>query len=132
MSMQDTIADMLTRIRNAIMVKKPSVSVPYSTLKEAIVKILSEEGFIESFEVVDLGNNKKEINVVLKYFAGKSVIEELKRVSVPSLRVYKSAVEIPKVQNGLGIAIISTSKGVMTDAKARELNLGGEVLCYVS
>jgi len=131
MSMQDTIADMLTRIRNAKAVNKKDVSMPLSKLKVAIAKVLRDEGYIESYEEVE-DNGRKLLNIALKYFQGKSVIDTIDRVSKSGLRVYRSKDDLPKVMDGLGIAIISTSKGVMTDRAARALGEGGEVLCYVS
>lgn len=126
----DPIADYLTRIRNAILRKYPTVEVPASNMKKAITKILKEEGYIEDFEVID---DKKQgiIKITLKYEDGVSAISGLERISKPGLRHYSTAEKLPKVLNGLGIAIISTSKGVMTDSKARSENVGGEVLCYI-
>ncbi len=126
----DPIADYLTRIRNAILRKYPTVEVPASNMKKAITKILKEEGYIEDYEVMD---DKKQgiIKITLKYEDGVSAISGLERISKPGLRHYSTAEKLPKVLNGLGIAIISTSKGVMTDAKARSENVGGEVLCYI-
>lgn len=126
----DSIADMLTRIRNALKAKHETVSVPASKEKMEIARILLEEGYITSYEVVDAGNFKN-INIVLKYDEQGSVIQGLKRISKPGLRIYAQKDKIPYVISGLGIAIISTNKGVMTDKKARELNVGGEVLAYV-
>ena len=127
----DPIADMLTRIRNAQTVKKTSVSVPASAMKRAIAEILKEEGFIADFEEKSEGSIKN-IVITLKYGPrGEKVISGLKRISTPGLRVYANASELPRVLNGLGIAIISTSKGVMTDKSARNQNIGGEVLAYV-
>ncbi len=126
----DPIADYLTRIRNAIERKKEKVEIPGSNLKREITKILKEEGYIEDYEFID--NNKQGIiRIVLKYVDEESAITGLERVSKPGRRVYSSSRRLPKVLNGLGIAIISTSKGIMTDKKAREKNLGGEVLCYI-
>jgi len=130
MSMQDPIADMLTRIRNAYAVYKPSVSIPASNSKKAIAKVLEDEGYINGFSVSE--TKKPEITIELKYFEGKPVIESLKRVSKPGLKVYKPVNELPTVNGGLGVVIVSTSKGIMTDKTARENNLGGEVLCFVS
>ena len=129
--MQDPISDMLTRIRNAQMVNFKSVSMPYSNSKRAICKVLEDEGYIQSFEIKDDDSTKPELLVYLKYFDGKPVIEKLQRVSRPGLRIYKGANEIEKVNNGLGIAIVSTSKGVITDRTARRMQIGGEVMCTV-
>lgn len=131
MSMTDPIADMLTRIRNAQAAKKIDVSMPSSTLKEAIAGVLKAEGYINDFSAQTNGQ-KKSLTIVLKYYQGKPVIDKLKRASRPGLRVYRGKSEIPKVQAGLGIAIVSTSNGVMTDRAARSAGHGGEVLCYVS
>ena len=130
MSMSDPIADMLTRIRNAQMVEKPSVTLPASKLKTAIAKVLKDEGYIEDFAVRGEGG-KPELEIALKYYAGKPVIEKIERVSRPGLRIYKGRHDIPRVMNGLGVAIVSTSRGVMTDRRARETGVGGEVLCVV-
>ena len=130
MSMQDPISDMLTRIRNAQLRNKIEVSIPWSKIKEAIAKVLHEEGYIANYSVSGEGVAKVVV-VELKYFEGRGVIEMIKRVSRPSLRVYKGVAELPKVRNGLGEAIISTAKGVMTARQAKSVNLGGEVLCYV-
>lgn len=130
MTMTDPIADMLTRIRNAIMVKANEVSIPSSNMKVEIAKILKEEGYINNFKVED-DNKQGILKLSLKYYKGKSVISGLERVSKPGRRVYCGADEIPRVMNGLGIAIISTSKGILTDKKCRELRVGGEVLCYI-
>ena len=132
MTMQDGISDMLTRIRNAQSAKKKAVSMPASTLKTAIAKVLQEEGYIESYSMEDLPNNKKTLHIELKYFKGKAVIEEISRVSKPSLRIYHAVGDLPQVRGGLGIAIVSTSEGVMTARAARQRNQGGEVLCYVA
>lgn len=131
MSMSDPIADMLTRIRNAQQVNKNSVSMPSSKVKVAIANVLKEEGYIESFGVKEEGG-KAELNIALKYYVGRPVIERLERVSRPGLRIYKGRDELPSVMNGLGIAIVSTPKGVMTDRKARATGVGGEVICYVA
>ena len=131
MQITDPVADMLTRIRNANTAKHESVDVPASNLKKAIAKILLDEGYIKSYEVVEDGT-QGVIRIQLKYLAGKEkVISGLRRVSKPGLRVYAGADELPKVLKGLGIAIVSTSKGVMTDKKARSLHVGGEVLAFV-
>ena len=131
MSMSDPIADMLTRIRNAQMVEKTSVAMPASKLKVAIAQVLKDEGYIESFAVVG-EKAKPQLEVTLKYYAGRPVIERIERVSRPGLRIYKGKDDIPRVMNGLGIAIVSTSHGVMTDRKARATGVGGEVLCIVA
>ena len=130
MSMHDPISDMLTRIRNAQRSNKVAVAMPSSKLKCAIAQVLKEEGYIEDFSVS--ADVKPVLSVSLKYYAGKPVIEQIKRVSRPGLRVYKGSEEIPAVMNGLGIAIVSTSKGVMTDRKARAAGVGGELLCIVA
>ena len=131
MSMSDPIADMLTRIRNAQMVDKPTVSMPSSKLKVAIAQVLKDEGYVDGF-VVAAADGKPQLQIALKYYAGKPVIEHIERVSRPGLRVYKGRHEIPNVKNGLGVAIVTTPKGVMTDRKARQVGIGGEVLCYVA
>jgi small subunit ribosomal protein S8 len=131
MSMSDPIADMLTRIRNAQSVEKPVVSMPSSKLKVAIAQVLKEEGYIDSFEVKSEGV-KSELEISLKYYAGRPVIERIERVSRPGLRIYRGRDAIPTVMNGLGVAIVTTPKGVMTDRKARATGVGGEVLCYVA
>ncbi|MFG5777128.1 30S ribosomal protein S8 [Comamonas sp. J-3] len=131
MSMSDPIADLLTRIRNAQMVSKATVSVPSSKVKVAIAQVLKEEGYIDGFDV-KTEDGKSELAITLKYYAGRPVIERIERVSRPGLRVYKGCNAIPQVQNGLGVAIVTTPKGVMTDRKARAAGVGGEVLCYVA
>lgn len=131
MSMSDPVADMLTRIRNGQMSEKISVRMPSSKLKKAIAQVLKDEGYIEDFAERN-AEGLPEIEVALKYYAGAPVIEKIARVSRPGLRVYKGRDELPRVMNGLGIAIVSTSRGVMTDRKARSLGVGGEVLCIVS
>ena len=131
MSMTDPIADMLTRIRNAQMVGQLDVGMPCSKLKMSIAQVLKDEGYIEDFALRENGA-KKELAIGLKYYAGRPVIERLERVSKPGLRVYKGRDDIPRVMNGLGVAIVSTSRGVMTDRKARADGLGGEVLCIVA
>lgn len=131
MSMSDPIADMLTRIRNAQSTNKLSVSMPASKLKGAIAKVLKDEGYIDDFSVQE-NNGKPLLNISLKYYAGRPVIEKIERVSKPGLRVYKGGQNIPKVMNGLGVTIVSTSKGVMTDRKAQAAGIGGEVLCVVA
>lgn len=132
MSMSDPIADMLTRIRNAQSAEKTTVKMPFSTKKQALANILEKEGFVKgSSKTVDQ-NNKPELEITLKYFQGKAVIEMIDRVSKPGLRIYKSKDQLPTVKSGLGVAIISTSKGLLTDREARSQGHGGEVLCYVS
>jgi small subunit ribosomal protein S8 len=131
MSMSDPIADMLTRIRNAQASEKVSVAMPASKLKAAIAKVLKDEGYIDDFKLSQDGA-KPQLEIALKYYAGRPVIEKIERVSRPGLRIYKSTRDIPQVMNGLGIAIVSTSKGVMTDRKARASGVGGEVLCIVA
>ena len=131
MSMSDPIADMLTRIRNAQGVQKTTVAMPSSKVKVAIANVLKDEGYIEDFAVAEAGG-KSELKIGLKYYAGRPVIERLERVSRPGLRIYKGKDEIPNVMNGLGVAIVSTPKGVMTDRKARATGVGGEVICYVA
>lgn len=129
MSMQDTLADMLTRIRNAQQATKATVEIPSSKVKVEVARVLKEEGYIADYSVE--GDVKPQLNVTLKYFEGKPVIEHLQRVSKPSLRIYKGKAELPKVADGLGVAIVSTSKGVMTDRAARQAGVGGEVICTV-
>ena len=131
MSMSDPIADMLTRIRNAQSVEKPVVSMPSSKLKVAIAQVLKDEGYIDAFTVKTEGV-KSELEISLKYYAGRPVIERIERVSRPGLRIYRGRDAIPNVMNGLGVAIVTTPKGVMTDRKARATGVGGEVLCYVA
>ena len=131
MSMSDPIADMLVRIRNAQMVGHTETVMPASRLKVSIAKVLKEEGYIEDFALRDNGAHK-ELAIALKYYAGRPVIERLERVSKPGLRVYRGRDDIPRVMNGLGVAILSTSRGVMTDRKARADGVGGEVLCIVA
>lgn len=131
MSMTDPIADMLVRIRNAAAVGKPTVKMPSSKIKVAIAGVLQDEGYIAGSRVTEDGA-KAELEIVLKYFEGKPVIERLQRVSRSGLRQYRGKDELPKVLNGLGIAIISTSKGIMTDTQARQQGVGGEVLCIVA
>lgn len=131
MSMSDPIADMLTRIRNAQMVEKASVAMPSSKVKVAIAQVLKDEGYIEDFAVRGEAG-KPELELQLKYYAGRPVIERIERVSTPGLRIYKGAQELPRVMNGLGVAIVSTSRGVMTDRRARASGVGGEVLCVVA
>lgn len=131
MSMSDPIADLLTRIRNAQMVAKTTVTVPSSKVKVAIAQVLKDEGYIDGFSVRAEGG-KAELEIALKYYAGQPVIAHIERVSRPGLRVYRGKEAIPQVQNGLGVAIVTTPRGVMTDRKARATGVGGEVLCYVA
>lgn len=131
MSMSDPVADMLTRIRNAQQAEKASVSMPASKLKVAIAQVLKDEGYIEDFAVRGEGATR-ELSIGLKYYAGRPVIERIERVSKPGLRVYRGCNELPKVMNGLGVAIVSTPSGVMTDRHARANKVGGEVLCFVA
>jgi small subunit ribosomal protein S8 len=131
MSMSDPIADMLTRIRNAQSVQKAVVTMPSSKLKVAIAQVLKDEGYVDGFAVRADGG-KSELEISLKYYAGRPVIERIERVSRPGLRIYKGRDAIPQVMNGLGVAIVTTPKGVMTDRKARATGVGGEVLCYVA
>ncbi len=131
MSMTDPIADMLTRIRNAQKARKVNVSMPSSTSKQAVARVLKDEGYIADFSVANEGT-KSSLTVELKYFEGAPVIERVRRVSKPGLRVYRGKDELPKVLGGLGIAIVSTSAGVMSDRQAREQGIGGEVICIVS
>jgi small subunit ribosomal protein S8 len=129
--MSDPIADMLTRIRNGQSVDKTEVAMPSSKLKVAIAKVLEDEGYISGY-TVDANEGKPVLRIGLKYYAGRPVIERIERVSRPGLRIYKNRQTIPQVMNGLGIAIVSTPQGVMTDRKARAAGIGGEVLCYVA
>ena len=131
MSMRDPIADMFTRIRNAQRVDKETVAMPSSKLKVAIAAVLKDEGYIDGFEV-KTDSGKPELQVQLKYYAGRPVIERLERVSRPGLRVYKGRNDLPKVLNGLGVAIVTTPQGVMTDRRARQVGIGGEVIGYVA
>ena len=131
MSMSDPIADLLTRIRNAQMVAKQTVLVPSSKLKVAIAQVLKDEGYVDDYAVQSV-NDKPQLEIALKYYAGRPVIERIDRVSKPGLRIYCGAADIPRVMNGLGVAIVSTPKGVMTDRRARATNVGGEVLCIVA
>lgn len=130
MSMQDPVADMFTRIRNGQAANKVAVKMPSSKLKVSIAKVLKDEGYIGDFAVS--GDVKPELEVTLKYFQGKSVIETIDRVSRPSLRIYKKSGDLPKVMGGLGVAIVSTSKGLMTDRAARKVGIGGEIIGYVA
>ena len=129
--MTDPLADMLTRIRNGQQAQKTSVSMPASKIKVAIAKVLHAEGYIENFAVRE-ADGKPELDVVLKYYAGRPVIERIERVSKPGLRVYKGSQDLPRVMNGLGVAIVSTPRGVMTDRAARASRVGGEVICLVA
>lgn len=131
MSMSDPISDMLTRIRNAQLAEKTTVAMPSSKLKVAIAQVLQDEGYVEGFKVTER-DGKPTLEIGLKYYADRPTIEKIQRVSRPGLRIYKGSKEIPKVMNGLGIAIVSTSKGLMTDRKARANGIGGEVLCIVA
>ena len=131
MSMSDPISDMLTRIRNAQSAEKAVVSMPSSKIKVSIAKVLKDEGYVEDFAVRDI-EGKPTLEIGLKYYAGRPVIERIDRVSKPGLRIYKGVDAIPRVMNGLGVAIVSTPKGVMTDRKARASNVGGEVICIVA
>ena len=131
MSMSDPIADMLTRIRNAQLAEKLSVAMPSSRVKASIAQVLKDEGYVDDFKVRE-EDGKPTLEIALKYYAGAPVIEKIERVSRPGLRIYKGRDDIPKIMNGLGIAIVSTSKGVMTDRKARATGIGGEVLCIVA
>jgi small subunit ribosomal protein S8 len=131
MSMSDPIADMLTRIRNAQQVEKTEVVMPASKLKAAIAQVLTDEGYVEGFKV-EPNDGKPQLRIGLKYYAGRPVIERIERVSRPGLRIYRGRDEMPPVMNGLGMAIVSTSRGVMTDRRARSQGVGGEVLCYVA
>jgi small subunit ribosomal protein S8 len=130
--MHDPIADMLTRIRNAQRANKASVAMPSSKVKVAIAQVLKDEGYIESVSIDESNKTKPVLEVRLKYYAGRPVIERIERVSRPGLRVYKGSADIPQVMNGLGVAVVSTSKGVMTDRKARAQGVGGELLCIVA
>lgn len=130
MSMQDPIADMLTYIRNGQSANKAAVNIPSAKLKVAIATVLKEEGYIKDYKIE--GDKKPILKIILKYFKSKAVVESIQRVSRPSLRIYKKKNALPKVMAGLGIAIISTSKGVMTDRAARQAGLGGEIICYVA
>lgn len=131
MSMSDPIADMLTRIRNGQQAQKGTVTMPSSKLKIAIAKVLQDEGYIDGYSVRE-NAGKPELDVALKYYAGRPVIERIERVSRPGLRVYKGSDKLPRVMNGLGVAIVSTPRGVMTDRAARAGRVGGEVICYVA
>jgi small subunit ribosomal protein S8 len=132
MSMTDPIADMLVRIKNAAAVRKQTVKMPSSKIKVAIAKVLKDEGYILDSRVTEVGVGKSELEISLKYYEGKPVIERLERYSRSGLRQYRGKAALPKVLGGLGVAIISTSKGIMTDAQARQQGVGGEVLCFVA
>jgi small subunit ribosomal protein S8 len=131
MSMSDPIADMLTRIRNAQLAEKTAVAMPASKLKSAIAQVLKDEGYIDHFAMKD-SDGKPTLEINLKYYAGRPVIEKIERISRPGLRIYKASDKLPTVMNGLGVAIVSTSRGVMTERKARANGIGGEVLCIVA
>jgi small subunit ribosomal protein S8 len=132
MSITDPLADLLTRIRNGQSANKPTVSMPSSKLKVSVCRVLKQEGYIEDYAVKDIENHKSVLDISLKYYQGRPVIEAIQRVSKPGRRVYKGADDLPKVLGGFGVAIISTSRGLMTDKEAREGGHGGEVLCTVS
>jgi len=132
MSMSDPISDMLTRIRNAQMAEKTTVVMPSSKLKVAIAEVLKDEGYVDGFSVIKGDGGKATLEIGLKYYSGRPVIEKIQRISRPGLRIYQGSEDIPRVMNGLGIAIVSTSKGLMTDRKARANGIGGEVLCVVA
>ena len=132
MTMTDPIADMLTRIRNAHKIKAKSVIMPSSKIKVNIAKVLLKEGYVKGFDEEEIGNGKKDLNIHLKYYQGSPVIEKIRRVSRPGLRIYKPRNQLPQVMGGLGIAIVSTSKGIMSDREAREQGEGGEILCFVT
>ncbi len=131
MSLSDPIADMLTRIRNAQLVKKKRVNIPFSRMKKSIAQVLKDEGYIDDFSI-EKNEEKQTIEISLKYYAGKSVIENIKRISKPGLRIYSTCKDLPVVMNGLGITIVSTSSGVMTEKKAKIAGIGGELICCVS
>jgi small subunit ribosomal protein S8 len=131
MTMSDPLGDMLTRIRNAQMRSRPKVSTPASKLRERVLEVLQEEGYIRGFARIDYNDGKSEIEIELKYFDGQPVIREIRRISSPGRRVYSSVKDIPTIANGLGVAILSTPKGVMSDSQARRENVGGEVLCSI-
>jgi small subunit ribosomal protein S8 len=131
MTISDPLGDMLTRIRNAHMRARPKVTTPASRLRERVLEVLRDEGYIRAFTRIDYDGGKSELEIELKYFDGKPAIRQIKRVSTPGRRIYSSAKDLPTVANGLGVAILSTPKGVMSDSRAREENVGGEVLCSV-
>ncbi len=131
MAMSDPLGDMLTRIRNAQMRRKTRVTSPASKLRQRVLDVLQSEGYIRGYSMVEYGDGKSELDIELKYYEGEPVIREIERVSKPGRRVYSSVRDLPRVNNGLGVSIISTPKGVMSDAEAREQNVGGEVLCRI-
>ncbi len=131
MAMSDPLGDMLTRIRNAQMRRKTRVTTPASKLRQRVLDVLQSEGYIRGYSMIEYGDGKSEIDIELKYYEGEPVIREIERVSKPGRRVYSSVRDLPRVNNGLGVSIISTPKGVMSDAEAREQNVGGEVLCRI-
>ena len=131
MTISDPLGDMLTRIRNAQMRSRPKVSTPASKLRERVLEVLQEEGYIRGFSRTDYDDGKSEIEIELKYFDGQPVIRQIKRISSPGRRVYSSVKDLPTIANGLGVAILSTPKGVMSDSQARRENVGGEILCSV-
>jgi len=131
MAMSDPLGDMLTRIRNGQMANKSAIKAPASKLRSNVLEVLRREGYIRGYETVDLGGGKTELSIELKYHNGEPVIRELRRVSKPGRRIYKGVAELPRVYNGLGIAIVSTPRGVLSDAEARDARVGGEVLCTV-
>ncbi|MFS2318053.1 30S ribosomal protein S8 [Maricaulis sp. D1M11] len=132
MTVNDPLGDMLTRIRNALMRNKRSVNTPASALRGRVLEVLKSEGYIRGYAEVEHATGMKEFEIELKYYEGDSVIQEIKRISKPGRRVYSGVKDLPLVQNGLGIAILSTPKGVMSDANAREANVGGEILCHIA
>ena len=129
--MNDPLGDMLTRIRNGVRARKSTIAAPWSKLHEAVCIVLKDEGYIRGFKINDIGNNKKELSIELKYDSGESVIRELKRISTPGRRIYAKIKDLKPFHNGLGISVLSTPQGVMADYKARSANVGGEVLCQV-
>ncbi len=131
MSMTDPLGDMLTRIRNGLSAKKDLVSAPASRNRQRVLEVLEREGYIRGFEYIDLGSGKAELKIMLKYYEGDPVIQSISRVSSPGRRVYSSVRDLPRIHNGLGISIVSTPKGVLSDAEAREANVGGEIICTV-
>lgn len=131
MSFSDPIADMLTCIRNGQQVRLAEVNCPYSNVKKSILEVLIKEGFVTSYDEIDVGRKKKRLNIKLRYFEGKPVIKTIKRISKPGLRTYSKIADLPKVSNGLGVSLLSTSKGILADHEARNLNVGGEIICNV-
>lgn len=129
--MTDPLGDMLTRIRNGLRAKKDLVSAPASRNRQRVLEVLEREGYIRGFEYVDLGSGKAELKIMLKYYEGDPVIQSISRISSPGRRVYSSVRDLPRIHNGLGISIVSTPKGVLSDAEAREANVGGEIICTV-